>query len=117
MRDAEAPIKEHHTGEGSTIFKHACALGCEGIVSKRLGSPYRSGSNRSLGESQKPGGSRKSRARPRKSAADKPELLRRKGQAPVEGPAPPLPWPWSRTRRQRRLGRRWKLCLACSVRL
>jgi ATP-dependent DNA ligase len=22
---------------------HACALGCEGIVSKRLGSPYRSG--------------------------------------------------------------------------
>jgi ATP-dependent DNA ligase len=37
MRDAEAPIKEHHTGEGSTIFKHACALGCEGIVSKRLG--------------------------------------------------------------------------------
>ena len=91
MRDAEAPIKKHHTGEGSTIFKHACALGCEGIVSKRLGSPYRSGSNRSLGESQKPGGSRKSRARPRKSAADKPELLRRKGQAPVEGPAPPLP--------------------------
>jgi ATP-dependent DNA ligase len=37
MRDAEAPINEHHTGEGSTIFKHACALGCEGIVSKRLG--------------------------------------------------------------------------------
>ena len=23
------------------IFKHACALGCEGIVSKRLGSTYR----------------------------------------------------------------------------
>jgi len=22
---------------------HACALGCEGIVSKRLGSPYRGG--------------------------------------------------------------------------
>ena len=62
------------------IFKHAYALGCEGIVSKRLGSPYRSGSNRSLG--QKPGGSRKSRARPRKSAADKPELLRRKDKRP-----------------------------------
>ena len=70
MRDAEAPIKEHHTGEGSTIFKHACALGCEGIVSKRLRSPYRSGSNRSLGESQKSGGYPQSRARPRKSAAD-----------------------------------------------
>jgi hypothetical protein len=39
------------------------------------------------------------------------------GRQCVEGPAPPLPWPWSRTRRQRRLGgRRWKLCLACSVR-
>jgi ATP-dependent DNA ligase len=25
------------------IFEHACALGCEGTVSKRLGSPYRSG--------------------------------------------------------------------------
>jgi ATP-dependent DNA ligase len=25
------------------VFKHACALGCEGIVSKRFGSPYRSG--------------------------------------------------------------------------
>jgi ATP-dependent DNA ligase len=25
------------------LFKHACALGCEGVVSKRLGSPYRSG--------------------------------------------------------------------------
>jgi len=24
------------------VFKHACALGCEGIVSKRLGSRYRS---------------------------------------------------------------------------
>jgi bifunctional non-homologous end joining protein LigD len=25
------------------VFKHACKLGCEGIVSKRLGSTYRSG--------------------------------------------------------------------------
>jgi ATP-dependent DNA ligase len=25
------------------IYKDACALGCEGIVSKRLGSPYRPG--------------------------------------------------------------------------
>jgi len=27
--------RDHH--------KHACTLGCEGIVSKRLGSPYRGG--------------------------------------------------------------------------
>mgnify|MGYP001355751680 CR=1 FL=1 len=36
-------FNEHYSGDGSIIYKHACALGCEGIVSKRLGSPYRSG--------------------------------------------------------------------------
>jgi len=34
---------EHYSGDGAVIYKHACALGCEGIVSKRLGSPYRPG--------------------------------------------------------------------------
>jgi bifunctional non-homologous end joining protein LigD len=29
-----------------TVFRHACKLGFEGIVSKRLGSPYRSGRSR-----------------------------------------------------------------------
>jgi len=29
--------------DGDILFEHACKLGCEGIVSKRLGSPYRSG--------------------------------------------------------------------------
>jgi bifunctional non-homologous end joining protein LigD len=33
----------HYDCDGATVFNHACALGCEGIVSKRLGSPYRSG--------------------------------------------------------------------------
>jgi len=28
---------------GDIVFEYACKLGCEGIVSKRLGSPYRSG--------------------------------------------------------------------------
>ena len=32
---------EHDDGE--TIFRHACKLGLDGIVSKRKGSPYRSG--------------------------------------------------------------------------
>jgi ATP-dependent DNA ligase len=36
-------FNEHYTGDGAIIFKHACVLGCEGIVSKRLGSPHRSG--------------------------------------------------------------------------
>jgi bifunctional non-homologous end joining protein LigD len=33
----------HFDIEGSIVFHHACKLGCEGIVSKRPGSPYRSG--------------------------------------------------------------------------
>jgi len=36
-------VNEHYDGDGETVFKYACKLGCEGIVSKRLGSPYRSG--------------------------------------------------------------------------
>ena len=36
-------LNEHYEGEGEIVFKHACKLGCEGIVSKRLGSTYRSG--------------------------------------------------------------------------
>jgi bifunctional non-homologous end joining protein LigD len=36
-------LNETYREDGATIFKHACALGCEGIVSKRLGSPYRAG--------------------------------------------------------------------------
>jgi len=34
---------EYFEGDGAIIYKHACALGCEGIVSKRLGTPYRAG--------------------------------------------------------------------------
>ena len=36
-------FSEHIEGEGETIFRHAGRLGLEGIVSKRLSSPYRSG--------------------------------------------------------------------------
>jgi bifunctional non-homologous end joining protein LigD len=36
-------LNEFFEGDGDILFKHACKLGCEGIVSKRLGSPYRSG--------------------------------------------------------------------------
>jgi bifunctional non-homologous end joining protein LigD len=36
-------VNEHFRGDGAVIYKHACALGCEGIVSKRLGSPYPAG--------------------------------------------------------------------------
>ena len=37
-------LNEHLAHDsGLTVFAHACRLGCEGIVSKRLGSRYRSG--------------------------------------------------------------------------
>jgi ATP dependent DNA ligase domain len=33
----------HNTDEdGATVFRHACGMGLEGIVSKRLSAPYRS---------------------------------------------------------------------------
>jgi bifunctional non-homologous end joining protein LigD len=36
-------LSEHVGGCGDTIYAHACALGAEGIVSKRRDRPYRSG--------------------------------------------------------------------------
>jgi ATP-dependent DNA ligase len=40
--------------DGATIFAHACNMGLEGIVSKRLGSPYRSGRSRHWVKSKNP---------------------------------------------------------------
>jgi bifunctional non-homologous end joining protein LigD len=39
-------LNEHIAEHGDVVFRHACKLGLEGIVSKRLGSPYRSGRSR-----------------------------------------------------------------------
>jgi bifunctional non-homologous end joining protein LigD len=36
-------VNDTFDGDGGVIYRHACALGCEGIVSKRLGSAYRMG--------------------------------------------------------------------------
>jgi bifunctional non-homologous end joining protein LigD len=36
-------FNEHMEGDGATVFRHACKLGLEGIVSKRKDSAYRSG--------------------------------------------------------------------------
>ena len=45
LRDTEVGIllNEHVAGDGPTVFEHACRLGAEGIVSKRVDSTYRSG--------------------------------------------------------------------------
>jgi bifunctional non-homologous end joining protein LigD len=39
-------LSEHTVDDGAAIFRQACKLGLEGIVSKRLSAPYRSGSSR-----------------------------------------------------------------------
>jgi bifunctional non-homologous end joining protein LigD len=36
-------LNEHMEGDGATVFRDACKLGFEGIVSKRKDSAYRSG--------------------------------------------------------------------------
>jgi bifunctional non-homologous end joining protein LigD len=36
-------LNEHLTHDGNVVFRHACKMGLEGVVSKRLGSIYRSG--------------------------------------------------------------------------
>jgi ATP-dependent DNA ligase len=36
-------LSDHTDDDGATIFRHACRMGLEGIVSKRLTAPYRSG--------------------------------------------------------------------------
>jgi bifunctional non-homologous end joining protein LigD len=48
VRRAHAGIvlNEVFEGDGDILFAHACKLGCEGIVSKLLGSVYRSGRSR-----------------------------------------------------------------------
>ena len=45
LRGAAASVvfNEHFEADGAIVYRQACALGCEGIVSKRRDSPYRSG--------------------------------------------------------------------------
>jgi ATP-dependent DNA ligase len=48
-------FSEHLDGDGETIFKHACKMGLEGIVSKRRDFPYRSGRCKSWVKLKNPG--------------------------------------------------------------
>jgi bifunctional non-homologous end joining protein LigD len=45
LRRSRAGIQyvEHTEGDGAKMFKAICKLGLEGIVSKKLNAPYRSG--------------------------------------------------------------------------
>ena len=41
--DTHILFNEHVAGDGPTAFEHACRLGAEGIVSKKVDGTYRSG--------------------------------------------------------------------------
>jgi bifunctional non-homologous end joining protein LigD len=43
MKKSGIVLDKHFVEDGAIVFREACRLGCEGIVSKRLGSIYRSG--------------------------------------------------------------------------
>ena len=45
---------EHLTGDGLNVFDHACRMGLEGIVSKRIDATYRSGPSRAWLKSKNP---------------------------------------------------------------
>ena len=55
---AKAPVglqvNDHIVEPGDVVFRHACQLGFEGIVSKRLGSFYTSGRSRHWIKSKNP---------------------------------------------------------------
>ena len=53
MRDG-IQLSEALTGDGDRIFRHACGLGLEGIVSKRIGSRYVSGRTRAWLKTKNP---------------------------------------------------------------
>jgi len=52
--NAEAPSEGAAIQDQRHRRRHACKLGLEGIVSKRLGSPYRSGRSRHWVKSKNP---------------------------------------------------------------
>jgi bifunctional non-homologous end joining protein LigD len=47
-------FSEALSAEGAVVFAHACKLGLEGIVSKRVGSRYWSGRSRQWLKSKNP---------------------------------------------------------------
>jgi hypothetical protein len=56
--DAGLQLCDHIDQPGNVVFAHACQLGCEGIVSKRLGSRYQPGPTKcpDLDQGEEPSG-------------------------------------------------------------
>jgi ATP-dependent DNA ligase len=47
-------VNEHFEGDGAIIFKHACALGCEGMY-RSASARYTAPADRALAQDQEPG--------------------------------------------------------------
>ena len=47
-------FNEHLEGDGPTVFDHVCRMGLEGIVSKKVDAPYRSGPSKAWPKSKNP---------------------------------------------------------------
>jgi bifunctional non-homologous end joining protein LigD len=45
---------DHFPDDGDSVFRHACSMGLEGIVSKRIDGPYRSGPSKTWLKSKNP---------------------------------------------------------------
>ena len=56
-------FNEHTHEDGAVVFRHACKMGLEGIVSKRLSAPYRSGPSRDWIKTKNPDSPAMQRAR------------------------------------------------------
>jgi len=68
---APVPIFSEHmdAANGERMFRHACALGLEGIVSKRLDKPYKSGRCSSWVKVKNPGYERRTTSMPQRGAS------------------------------------------------
>ena len=64
-------LSEAISGDGAAIFRHACAMGLEGIVSKRIGSRYVSGRTRAWLKTKNPNFERRWSAATRRSTHDR----------------------------------------------
>jgi len=53
-RGGAIAYSEHLEHDGPAVFDHPCRLGLEGIVSKRLNAPYRSGPSKTWLKSKNP---------------------------------------------------------------
>jgi bifunctional non-homologous end joining protein LigD len=51
---ARDPVKGDLKGSGASVFAHVCRLGLEGIVSKRVDAPYRSGPSKAWLKTKNP---------------------------------------------------------------